>query len=99
MCCDTERTYEVLEIIADILVIEFLCRGTDYLEDDLDSAFFAVIACYREGDALAVSINAEDDELTGFCFRSDQGSFDLHHGNCGIKADLFHDFVHASVSF
>ena len=61
---NAERTNEVGDAVALILFAEEQGRGANGLEDDLDGACLAVAACHREGNALALLVDAQDDELS-----------------------------------
>lgn len=94
-----QRTYKVMDIIADHLMVELLCGCADDLEDDADGAGFTIVMRNGQGDTLAVFINAKDDELTGFCLCRNEGCFDIEHRYGGVEFFSCYNFVHFCNSF
>ena len=92
--CYAERSNEVLDKLALFLVAELFGGSANDLEDDLNSAGFLVGACNGKRDALALLINAKDDELTGLCLVSYKGSLDLELNDGGVQNLFFNDSVH-----
>ena len=92
--CYAERTNEIFDVVALFLVAELFGGASNDLEDDLNCAGFLVGACNGKRDALALLINAKDDELTGLCLVSNKGSLDLELNDGGVQNLFFNDSVH-----
>ena len=94
MCCNTERTNEILNGITLVKVIElFSCSAND-LENDLNCSFILVGACNGERDSLAVFVNAKDYELTGLCLFSNKRCLDFHKCYRRIEDFFCYNSVH-----
>ena len=91
---NAEGTDEVLNVLTYLLVVELFGSCADNLENDPYGACLAVIVSDGKGDTLAVSINAQDDELTGLGLGRNEGSFNVHHRYGGVEFFLCYDFVH-----
>ena len=94
-----QGAHEVLEVLALLLVVQLLGGSAHELEDDGDSALLPVIGGDGQGDALAVFIHAEDDELAGLALPGHGGGLDLHQGYGGVQNPFFYDPIHSVSSF
>ena len=73
--------------------------GADDLDDDADGALLTIIIVDGQGDALAVLIHAQDDELAGLGLLGDHGSFDLKENDGRVERLFFYDTIHKSSFF
>ena len=94
-----QGAHEVLDVLALPLVVELLGGGAHELEDDGDGTARPVIGGDGQGDALAVFIHAEDDELAGLALAGHGGGLDFHQGHGGVENSLFDDPIHSVSSF
>ena len=85
MGCNAKGTDEILNVFAFFFCIKQSCCCADNLENDSYCALFSVITRNGQGDSLAVFVDAQNDELTGFCLFRHEGSFDFHHGDGRIE--------------
>ena len=77
---------------------ELFRRRAHGLDDDGDGALFRVVGVDGNGDAFALFVHPEDDELSRLGLLGDQRSLDLIQGDGGAKGFFSNNFVH-SASF
>ena len=90
---------EVVQILALLLVAELLGGGAHGLDNDGNGALFAVIVVDGDGDALAVFIHPQDDELAGLCLPGNHRSLDLIQDHGGFQRFFGHDAIHGRSFF
>ena len=81
--------------IALLLLAKHLGCSANHLENNLDRSLFSVVACYGQGNTLALLAGTKDDKLSCLCLLRNKGRLDIHHNNGGIK----HFFVNYSIHF
>ena len=64
------------------------------MDDDGDGALLAVVVMDRDGDAFAVFIDAQDDELAGLGLLCHHRRLDLVEGHGGLERFFLHDAIH-----
>ena len=94
-----QGSHEVLEAIALIQAGQLLGGGAHGLDNNGDGALLGIVVVDGDGDALAVLIHAEDDELARLGLLCDQGRLDLVQGHCGTEGLFSHDAIHTIPSF
>ena len=94
MSCNSERTYEILDIFALLLVRELFGGSTDDLINYLDRAARLVNARNGKRNSLAVIVHSEYDKLTGLCLVSHKGCLYPQLDHRRIKNLFFKYFVH-----
>ena len=92
-------TKKEFEILALLLVAELLGGGAHGLDDDGNGALFTVIVVDGDGDALAVFIHPQDDELAGLCLPGNHRSLDLIQDHGGFQRFFGHDAIHGRSFF
>ena len=90
---------EVVQILALLLVAELLGGGAHGLDDDGNGALFTVIVVDGNGNALAVFIHPQDDELAGLCLPGNHRSLDLIQDHGGFQRFFGHDAIHGRSFF
>jgi len=75
-----QRADEIGEALALLLLLQLIGRRADDLIDDADRAGPAAAVCDRQRNALAVRIDAQDDELPRLRLGGDQRRLDHHAG-------------------
>ena len=94
MSWDTQRTNNVQQVFACFHCAEHLGGTTYHLNDQGDGAFFSVIICNGQRNALALLVDAEDDELSGENLFSDKRSLYLNKDDCFVQQLFVYDFIH-----
>ena len=94
-----ERTDEVLDRLALGFVAELFRGRADGLDNDGDRALLAVVIVDGDGDALAVFIHTQNDELTGLRLLRHHRRLDLVQDHRRFQGFFSYDFVHAVSSF
>src|SRR5258706_597968 len=72
----TERTDHVGKLIAGAKRVQQASALADALDDECDAAASEIRINYGQRYALGVFVSPDDDEVTGFAFPGDFGSFD-----------------------
>ena len=89
-----QRTCEVGEGIALVQCADFARRGADGLRDDGHAALRSVEIGDRERNALAVFVDAHDDELSGLRRAGHARCEDLHQPDALCEESFFKNGVH-----
>ncbi len=94
-----ERADEVLNELALLLVTELLGGRADGLHNDGNGALLAVVVMDRDGDAFAVFIDAQDDELAGLGLLCHHRRLDLIQDDGRLERFFSDDAIHSVTSF
>nr|DAY59144.1 MAG TPA: hypothetical protein [Caudoviricetes sp.] len=94
-----QRTYEILERVALLQMVQLFRGGAHDLENNGHSARFPIEIRHGQGNAFPFLVHSQDDELTRLRLTGDEGGLDLHPGDGGIEHLFFHDAVHRQNSF
>ena len=81
---DSQRTNNVLQVFACFHSAKHFGRTTNHLNNQSDGAFFSVIICNGQRNALALFVDAEDNKLTWENFFSNKRSFYFYENNCFV---------------
>ena len=73
----TERTDDVGQLVADLHVAEARGANANLLHHQRDGAALDVGSGDGQGNALALGMRADDDEMSGLAAAGYQGCFDL----------------------
>ena len=92
-----QGAHKVADVVALVQGAQRVGGEADLLEDDGDGALLPVTAGDGQGHALALLVNAEDDELACLCLAGNEGGLDVHHGDGGIQFLFANDFVHNAI--
>ena len=94
LCRGAERTDEILNRLALVLVVQLFGGGADDLEDDADGARGLVGPGDCERYAFAVIVDPEYDELTGLCLSRDERGFYVHERDRRVERFFVNYPVH-----
>ena len=91
-----QGTHEIVETVALLLVAQLLGGGAHGLDDNGHGALLAVIVVDRNGDALALLIHTQDNELARLRLLGDHRRFDLVQDHSGLQRFFSNDAIHTS---
>ena len=94
-----QGAHEVLEAVALAEMAELFRRRAHGLDDDGDGALFRVVGVDGNGDAFALFVHPEDDELSRLGLLGDQRGLNLIQGDGGAQSLLSDDHVNMLPSF
>ena len=77
---------QVVDLVAHVQPAEHFGRLADFLENQRDGALFRIAVGDGQGNAFALVIDPQDDELTGFATFGNVVGFDLEE--LGFAADV-----------
>ena len=89
-----ERADHVADRVAGSEGVQQLRRLADALDDDRDVPALGVRVRDRERDALAVLVDADDDELAGLALARDAGGLDAEELDVGGEEACFDYLKH-----
>ncbi len=89
-----QRTDEIGQRIALLPGAELAGRGSDSLRDDRYRALLGVVIGDVQGYSFAEFVDANDDELSGFCRSCYAGRMNAHQINVLREHSFFKDCVH-----
>ena len=94
-----QGAHKILEAVPLVQMAELLRGGAHRLDDDGDGTLLGVVGIDGDGDALALLVHPQDDELSRLGLLGDQRGLDLVQGDGGAQSLFSDDLVHMLPSF
>ena len=85
-----------MQAVADLQLVELIGRGAHDLEDDGHAPGLGVGVGYRQGNALAGLVHAQDDELPRLRLARDEGRRNVHPRDGGVERFFLQNGVHGT---
>ena len=94
VCCHTERSYEILQIVTCLFVRKLFGGRSDYLIDNLDRSLLLIHSCDGQRNTLSVLIHTQYDKLTRTRFACNQRRFYMKFNHRWVQLFFVYYFVH-----
>ncbi len=89
-----QGAHKILKAVALLQVVQLFRGGAHDLENNGHGARFPVEVRHSQGDAFALLVHPQDDELPWLSLFGDKGRLNVHPGDGGVEHLFFHNSVH-----